>query len=78
MKLYVKNLIGKTITFDVDSADTINQVKYRIYDKEGVPPYQQQVVFEAKYLENDRTLSDYNILNDSTLHMVLRIPYNSV
>ena len=48
MKLFVKNLIGKTITIDVDSTDTINQVKYRIYDKEGVPPYQQQVVFVSK------------------------------
>ena len=76
MKLFVKNLVGKTITIDVDGFDTIRNVKYKIYDKEGVPPYQQQVVFATKYLENDRTLSDYNILKDSILHMVLRIPYN--
>lgn len=73
MQLFVKTLTGKTVSIEVEEGESIEDVKAKIAEKEGIPPEQQRLIFGGQQLQDSKTLDDYNVGDDATLHLVLRL-----
>ncbi len=73
MQVFVKTLTGKTISVDVEPDESVESLKSKIQEKEGIPPDQQRIIFGGKQLDSMKSLSDYEIDDDSTVHLVLRL-----
>lgn len=73
IRIFVRTLVGKTIVVEIDPNDNIESLKQQLYDSEGIPVSQQRLIFAGKQLENHKTFLEYNITNESTVHLVLRL-----
>jgi ubiquitin C len=73
MQLFVKTLTGKTVSIEVEEGESIEDVKAKIAEKEGIPPEQQRLIFGGQQLQDQKTLQDYDVGDDATLHLVLRL-----
>jgi len=78
MQLFVKTLTGKTVSIEIEEGESIEDVKAKIAEKEGIPPEQQRIIFGGQQLQDGKTIDDYNIGDDATLHLVLRLRGGSI